>query len=778
MRIMRTPFILLAFALVASSSAFPSERYTIGGFVRDASSGDGLAAANVRVLGIARGTITNLDGQYALTLDGGRYQLIFSSLGYRPDTLTVDLTTNLNRDVALTQADITLPEIVVTAEDPAIEIIRRAIANKHRWIDRLLSYELDAFNRQMIERDTGIASITESYTRGYWRQGDTLREIMTQRRQTSNIPAGFNFASVGRILNFNDDEIRFAGYTFTGPTAPNALDYYDYRLFRTFTFHGREAYEIRMIPRSRTSPLFDGTITIAGESYALAGIDVKPNEAFQLPFVKEKSLRYRQQFGLYDSLFWMPADIRIDASITVGILGFSIPRIGFHQTSVITDYSINTAIPDSLFGKPRLVIDSAATRVDSAFWATHTVLPLDPREREAYRTLDSTKTLDVQFRPSGMAMTIGLGDNSSNALSALSWIDFGFNRVEGLHLGVQKTFDSLVTHTSLRGGIAYGFTLKRTAYRAGLTVYPAPSRSFGIGADVYRVVGNVPDQEYYGSAFVGIGALLSKVDYRDYFSAQGWSLFVTADPWTHSSLRLGYTAEGQGTEAKRTDFSLFYPSRLYRDNPAITDGMLRSLQGWLRIGPEPIPFGLVAQNSFEAAVEYASPSVLAGDFRFTRLLGILSLTFPTFSQSYLFPQALRVRISAGTSTGDLPPQRLFGVETSLSSFAPFGVQRAGTARELTGTRLVSFSIEHNFRSVPFLLLGIPFLYENNIELILHGGAARVWGAPAGAPPSAQRWYTEAGVSINRLFELFRTDFTWRLSHPTDFVFTLGVAHIL
>ncbi len=775
---MRARLVLLALASLASSSATPSEHHTIGGSIRDASSGEGLAAANVRVLGVARGTIANVSGQYALTLEGGRYRLIFSSLGYRPDTIAVDLAADLVRDVALTQADITLPEIVVTAEDPAIEIIRRAIANKRRWIDRLVSYQLDAFNRQVIERDTGVASITESYTRGYWRQGDTLREIITQRRQTSNVPAGFNFASVGRILNFNDDEIRFAGYTFTGPTAVNALEYYDYRLLRTYTMQGREAYEIRMIPRSRTSPLFEGTITIAGDSYALAGIDVIPNEAFQLPFVREKSLRYRQQFGLYDSLFWMPADIRIDASVTVGIVGFTIPRIGFHQTSVVTDYAINSPIPDSIFSKPRLVIDSSATRVDSAFWATHTVLPLDAREREAYRTLDSTKTLDVQFRPTGMAMTLGMGDESSGALAALSWIDFGFNRVEGLHLGVRKTFDSLATHLSLRGGFAYGFTLKRSAYRVGLTVFPLRTRWLGIGSDVYRSVGNVPDQGYYGPAFVGIGALLSKVDYRDYFSADGWTLFVNVDPWRNAALKFSYASERQGTEVKRTDFSLLYPSRPYRDNPAISDGMLRSLQGWLRIGPEPVPLGFVAQNDFEAWAEYASPSVLAGDFRFTRLLGTLSLTFPTFSRSYLFPQALRVRISGGTSTGDLPPQRLFGVETSLSSFAPFGVQRAGNARELTGASIVSVSAEHNFRSLPFLLLGIPFLYENNIELILHGGAAHVWGAPAGAPSSTRHWYTETGFSINRLFELFRADLTWRLSRPADFVFTVGVAHIL
>ena len=288
--------LLLLFTLVTTSVAQERSIYT--GTVRDAVSGEPLIAAHIRILGTTRGTITNASGRFSLHLEAGDHTLAFSMLGYRSDTLLVAVPASTPGDIRLSPEAIVLPEVVVTSEDPAYEIIRRAIAAKRQWSGKLVSYQFDAFTRQLLRRDTTIASITESYTTGYWQQGDTLREIVRQRRQTENIKASSNFASVGRILNFNDDEVRFVGYTFIGPTSPVAFDYYRYKLVRSQGRGEHRIFEIRMTPRTKTNPLFDGTILIADSSYALVGVDVEPNEAFLIPFVKEKRLRYKQQFAL------------------------------------------------------------------------------------------------------------------------------------------------------------------------------------------------------------------------------------------------------------------------------------------------------------------------------------------------------------------------------------------------------------------------------------------------------------------------------------------------
>jgi hypothetical protein len=109
---------------------------------------------------------------------------------------------------------------------------------------------------------------------------------------------------------------------------------------------------------------------------------------------------------------------------------------------------------------------------------------------------------------------------------------------------------------------------------------------------------------------------------------------------------------------------------------------------------------------------------------------------------------------------------------------PFGVLRAGDVREFSGDRFVSLSVEHNFRSIPFLLLDIPYLYRNSIEVILHGTVAQTWSStPLPFGKTTDGWYSEAGVGISRLFSLFRLDGTYRFMQPRGFFLTLGVAQI-
>ncbi len=770
---------LLVALLLSASSVFsgPPDNLILNGSVRDAVTSEPLVAANIRLLGTSRGTISNADGQFSLTLDPGPHRLVVSMLGYRPDTVAVLAAPGVRSDVRLEPSAIVLPEVVVTAEDLAIEIIRRAIANKKKWIDRLKSYEMQAFTRQSIRRDSAVAAITESYTRGYWQAGDTLREIVTQRRQTANVPSAFNFASVGRILNFTDDEIRFFGYAFVGPTAQDALDYYDYKLLRTRSGFGQDLYEIRMIPRTRTVPLFEGTVTIADGSYALIGVDVQPNVAFRIPFLRESQLRYRQQFGLYESSYWMPSDIRIEGAFTIGVVGFTFPRMGFTQTSVISDYSINTALPDTIFRKPRLMVDSSAAKFDSSFWAANAVLPLSHDEEHAYKTLDSTQTLDVQFRPGGAAMT--LGGDAGAAGTLLTLLDAYFNRVEGVHLGAHVTFDSLSPLLNVRGAWAYGFADRTAKYLAGATMYTTSHRTLGFGAEVSRRAEHRPDQGYYSPLYNSLTSLFFRNDYRDYYRAEGGRIFLLYRP--HPSLRaeLSFTAETHDSLRQRTDYSFFSRSRSYRINPPALPGRFRSLALALRFGPDPIPFDLILRDGIDIAVEHASPGLTGGDFSFTRFDAVVSLNIPTFARSYLLRPGFRIRASMGASTGTLPPQRWFSPETASGGFAPLGVMRAMDVKEYRGTGYCAISLEHNFRTIPFLALGIPFLYENGIELIVHGGAARTWtDHQTVSPATTDGWYYESGASLARIFDLFRADFTWRLSRPTGFRFTVGLSGVL
>ncbi len=776
----RPPFlriiVSLTFLLLFGQEAF-CQSFTVGGTVSDASNSRPLVAATIRVSGTTKGTITNEQGQYRLSLEQSSYALIFSYIGYKTDTVRVVVDRNLQIDVQLQPSPIMMSEIVVTDEDPAYGIMRKVIENKNRWVEALKSYQFEAFTRQVLRRDTSIATISESYTTGYWQRGDTLREIIRQQRRTANLPSQIGAAAVGGIVNFYDDEVRIGGFRFVGPTAEEAFEYYDFKLVDERMKDGVLIYIIRMFPKSRITPLFKGTISVAGDSYAVAGVDVSPNEAFTIPFVSEFEYRYAQQFAFFEEQFWMPVDIRMRGWFNLNLIGFSFPRVRIELSSTIYEYKINAEIPDSIFHKPRRITTREAEKFDSTYWAQHEVLPLTIEEKTAYEKLDSTQTLEKQFRPGGAASVLTFLSES-----AVRYVDVHFNRVEGLFLGGQTEIDSVTTSFKTWGGLGYGLSDKKWKGRVGAEYFLDTRRHWSIGGEYYNGVEHFPDEHNYPTGVITLMSLLGKADSRDYFYAQGWRLFVTSRPLTLLSLQMSYRNEMQQTALQTTYYSFFNRSDSYRPNPAITEGALRGFSLFVRYGQNiPIPLRLIAQNFIELDAEHSSPSFFNSDFDFTRLLVRGEINFQTYGRRLFFAPTMYLRLTAGTSWGNLPPQRAFALESRASGIAPFGALHTTNPRLFVGDSFVMFSVEHNFRSTPFLTLNIPFLYKNSTELLIYGSVAQTWNKnlPAGFPGrSTDGWYSEAGVGIGRIFGWFRIDLTQRLSLPRARFVTLSLSRIL
>jgi hypothetical protein len=224
---------------------------------------------------------------------------------------------------------------------------------------------------------------------------------------------------------------------------------------------------------------------------------------------------------------------------------------------------------------------------------------------------------------------------------------------------------------------------------------------------------------------------------------------------------------------------LFARSRSYRENPLVPEGTLRGFHIRARIGNPPVPLGMIRTNALELSIEHSTPAFLSSSYDFTRYEGRGTLVIPTFAPGLLFRPDLTLMVSAGDLRGThVPIQRLFNIESSSSGYGPSGVMRSMDVKEYGGTGYLAMHAEHNFRSLPFLALGIPFLYENNIEFLVHGGAARTWSTGRTVNPFRTGWFSEIGFGFNRIFDILRADLSWRLHEPRPVRFTLGVVRIL
>jgi len=84
---------------------------TVTGVVRDAESGETMPGVNIMIEGTQRGTSTNIDGEFSLTVPSLDINLVFSFVGYQ--TLTVPLDGRTEIDVSISMSALLGDEIVV-----------------------------------------------------------------------------------------------------------------------------------------------------------------------------------------------------------------------------------------------------------------------------------------------------------------------------------------------------------------------------------------------------------------------------------------------------------------------------------------------------------------------------------------------------------------------------------------------------------------------------------------------------------------------------------------
>jgi len=99
-----------------AAAAASTGNHTINGFIRDAESKEVLIGAYAVIPSLQQGTVTNSYGFYSLTLPAGNHRLVFSYLGYQPDTVDLDLRSDLRKDIQL-QLGNALAEVKITEKE-------------------------------------------------------------------------------------------------------------------------------------------------------------------------------------------------------------------------------------------------------------------------------------------------------------------------------------------------------------------------------------------------------------------------------------------------------------------------------------------------------------------------------------------------------------------------------------------------------------------------------------------------------------------------------------
>jgi hypothetical protein len=789
---------LLLFLLLLISLPTAAQK-VINGKVTDAESNEALPSANLLIEGTYRGTITNIDGSYSITIPDSLLPatLLVRYIGYHSQRRTIKPESDSKQNFAMEASVTEMKEIVVTDEDPGERIMREVIRRKQRWRQQLQTYSADAYTRQTLANDTSIVSITESASQVFWDKQQGHREVLKSKRQTANMDAGENFAGVSYLPNFYDDNIEIAGFDMMGVTHPRALDFYEFKLLEQTSIDSQTVYKIKATPQRKLQPLFKGTVFVLDEAYALLKVNLQPNEVVNFPRpVKSFNLDYKQQFNNYGQDYWLPVDIRIGGDIKISMVGLDFPMIKFKQLSRITNYQVNPQLPDSLYEDEDVFsVDSTTINSDSLITRQIDTVPLSTEEETAYATLDSTATLEKAFKPSGFLARFVDDEeeqDSSSGSGALSFIgdipgsfspDLRYNRVDELFAGLRYTVEPAEDlHFYGKAGYSTGYS--EWNYGGGLNLHWLDKKglesSVGWSYDAQTVTRyNSPVYKPY---YTIIPNLLGDKGYFDYYRSEGYRAFSMWELQRQDlSLEVGFNSQDHTSLTTNTAYDFLGKAGNFRINPPIEEGRLQSVDFIAGYNlDDSYNFGVTSRKFIKLQIEHSASS-LGSDFDFTRYMGHLSWSFPTFYQRRLFANTLDIDIRGGTFSGELPFQKLGIIDAAIGESAPYGVLKAARGRPYEGEQYLAINVEHNFRTIPFEALGLQPLVDRNIGLIVFGGAARSWLNPNYAtsgyrPNTTGGIHWEAGASLNGILGLFRLDFAARLDEPA-FLVNLGVARL-
>lgn len=796
------------------------ELIILSGQVVDAETGETLPAASVQLKHTYRGSITNEEGFFELrfhssdapeTTDESGYTLVFRFIGYetreasiRPGTTEIV--------IELQPAPQELEALVFTGEDPALHIMERVIARKQIWRAGLDSWRAEAYTRNTLANADSLVSISESLTLVWWQRGKGLREYVVDQQQTQNLLSDQNFAGIRNLPNFYDDEIEIAGFRMIGVTHPEALRYYDFKIVGE---RGRDEaliYEIEVTPATRLQPSFKGRISVLAEEYALLEVDLTPAEmVFFPPPVQEVSFSYKQQFSNYGGEFWLPVDVRINGRVRVGFPGLRFPEFRLNLASAITNYEVNAAVPDSVFGETpanefRLTRLSEEQRVQMGRSlegeASARSIPLNEEESRAYTRIDSTQSVQEAFQPTGLLSNF-IDDDASDSGSSAAPSGFRerlsvspelrFNRVEAFYGGINPEF-RLPGGIRLRGLMGYASGSDDTSYGGGIRYQsPVLAESSGWRPRLHLDAGYRNDVQprisspLYPRLISSVAMLAGGSDYHDYYGRERIELNagITFNDGILSGRRLrsslGISTEQQRSLPARSSYS-FAGGVQQRENPVIQEGRLSALSFRLGTAATPVDFGFAGSNTALLQIDYADEELLGGDFSFTRYEGRVDLRFNTFLKRRFLPNTLDIRFQGFSHAGELPPQRFGGFDGKLVGLSAFGGFKTLLNRMMEGEQGAAVFWEHNFRTAPLELLGLQGLARSGVGILVHGASGRTWLSASGRqalsttlnpettfrpfePVTDENWRHELGVSLNGIFSLLRIDATWRIDQP-------------
>ncbi len=767
---------ILLFAALFYGVQTSAGQVLIRGSVEDAVSGEALIAATVQVEGRALGTVTNEDGVFALALPGLPVVLVVRYIGYKSARIILDRVPPGQLEVRLGLDPMVMPGVVVTGEDPAVELMRQVLARKQAWRDTVQTAYAEVYTRFMLYSEFDLVQVEETIGANWWQAQGGAREITRARRTMPSRGEQFLYASAMHVPNLYDDEIVLDATRFRGPLHEGALRFYRFRLTSQRAQDGRIVMDIAFSPTNLTMAGFIGTLAVEDSTFDVLAITARPVvDRTGPPPILEKTVRMEERFVRRGGGM-VPIYFATDGWVRFGRAGVSYPTARYRQVSGLSLHATRVPVPDSLFrsGQP-LRDDPTVATGEWLFDWNPGMIPLSEEEARDVSSVRSDRNLSYYFRPRGMLSGYAAVEVSApvrtpapedekqiSLLEPWGW----YNRVDGWHIGLRPIvpFGSFWT---ARPALGYAEASRSVPWSLSFTRDAPGPLEAQFGSERFTTPTGVGSRR--GRFLTGLATYAGYDDYFDYYDrARTWATVGVSTRQT--SLQLTLSHENHRSVEKNDSYDGWLYENEQRANPEIEEGRLASATFRLTSGDRNLRrAGLTGYVDLQT--EVAGEGVAGSDFGFARWQGTASIRIPTFLRRRAISASLRLDIVAGGGTGGVPIQRQGILDVATGPVAGAVGFRSRRDARLMAPRWLAVFWEHDFGGAVSEVLGLG---ESRLGFVVFGAHGTAWH-----DSTTRR--DEVGVAWSKPFNLpFRINLATELSgfNPILTVEAYGLARRL
>ncbi len=487
------------FCLAWASWGVVAAQTSISGRVFDGESGVALPFVNVSFAGTNRGTMTDLEGRYALDAGDERVtRAVFSTLGYQAQSIPLQRGVPQVINVALEARSVDLEAAVVRpdkkAVNPAKPLMQRVAEAKPRNDPgRIAALKHDFYDVQEVaindyperwpERrfwgpfawvwdhlDSSQSRVSlplfVTEVAGTLRTEGRRREKRIEAARATWMKNGENTSSVqSEFLDINlyENQMLLLDRAFTSPLHDRGNVHYRYYILDTLDHGNRPCFHLAFVPRRRGELTFEGEMWIDTLTLGLRHVEAKISEGANVNFVRNYS--WAQTYELHEGRWVLGREENLaDVSLREGGMG-----IYSHQTVVHTNFELADSWPDSSWSSARdISFAKGSNDVLEQEWKSVRAEPLTPRASRTYWMVDTVQSMRQYKFLEGFLMLAGTGYVVKGPVEFGPYYRaFSRNFVEGerFSLGVQTSND-FSRKIWLRTFAAYGTLDRRWKYGA------------------------------------------------------------------------------------------------------------------------------------------------------------------------------------------------------------------------------------------------------------------------------------------------------------------------